>query len=246
MIAPPFPLLPSPAGGKFSLKPFGTMPFGLDKYSPLQEGINHWFNTSLGVISTPVVSSWFDTLTGGLIDLAHTVTGNPTLVADQLNGYPAIVFDGSDVLQGALGATYSQPNTIIIICTNPIANYDFIIDGLDTNTTHGIQWTCAAAYRMKAPTNKTVGSLTPRAVRFNILSLVYNGASSVFRQNGVAGIIGNVGTDDLTGLTLGGRFDGANKGNISVTDVIIVDGQLVTTALERIEQYFNRKYGGIF
>lgn len=206
-------------------------------------------NITMGAAPNYAVSSWLGSIYG--IDLAQGTGANqPFWTADQLNGYPAIVFDGTaDYLQGAFGATYSQPNTIILVATEITDDNTtrFMFDGDDgTNRLIFIMVGLDDVYKLNAGASVATTHATG-GTGFKIWSLVFNGASSVARVNGVdKSPVGDIGSNDIDGLTLGAKNDGTLRGNTSVTDIIICSTGLTTAELQKVERWLNVHRGGIY
>ena len=176
-----------------------------------------------------------------------TETNRPQYRTDQLNGNPAIVFNGSDnFMQTDSLWNLSQPNTIILVSTVPNALYDNLFDGLDATHRHALIWYTTPLFRMNAGITQIVNTIVPGS-GWKIFTALYNGASSYLRQNGTQGsVVGDISTNVLIGLTLAGNNAITNFANISVTDLIVVDGELSAADLQNVESYLNRLRGGIY
>ena len=210
-----------------------------------------WWRIEEGVTKdgSDKVSSWVGSING--IDLAQAAGGSqPTWTADQINGYPAIVFDGiADFLRGLFGATYSQPNTIIIVTSEPTATAAErrIIDGYAHPLRNLIEWdNTGSIYQLYA--GNFVATTYTLGTGFKVLSTVFNGASSVFRVNGIDySPVGDIGAATPSGLTLGSSAAGGSRwADISVTDVIFVNAAVGTGDLQRVERYLNEHRGGVY
>ena len=193
------------------------------------------------------VSSWKGSINS--IDLAQaTYTRQPQWLDAQLNGYPAIVFDGEappvgDYLEGAFDSTYTQPTTIIIVCSEPTDNGTprFIFDGYGGGRQVLVQKGDLNIYRIMAQywRNTTYGI----GAGFKIFSCVFNRASSVFRVNGNDySPSGDVGPNPISGITIA-AFANLYHANISVTDIIPCSSGLSVENLALAEAYFATKYG---
>lgn len=207
----------------------------------IEEGVSRTFDDP-----DWLVDEWVGSING--IPLAQaTGSAQPFWIADQLGGFPAIKFDGSnDYLQGSF-TEISQPNTIIIVCSEPTADGDFrhIFDGISINKRH--------LFTQDGSTNKYAlfagggvrQSTYPIGTGFKIFSVVFNEGSSEVMVNGtlytVSGDIGNV---VLTGITLGTEYS-TNGGfsDIVVIDKIVIDGGLTTPQLAQLELLLNRLRG---
>ncbi len=210
-----------------------------------------WWRIEEGVTKdgSDKVSSWLGSING--IDLAQgTGAKQPTWTADQINGYPAIVFDGTaDFLKGAFGASYAQPNTVILISDEPadVDGTEIFIDGFDD--AHRMQmWQSGVAnndYRLIAPL-QYVSTYATGGSGFKIWSFVFNGASSKFRVNGTDySSADDVGNHEMNGITIGADRDGAAPAPLKTTDVVVVNGGMNATQLGIAETYLDDLRGGV-
>ena len=200
------------------------------------------------------VSSWKGSINS--IDLAQaTGIKQPQWLDAQLNGYPAIKFDGTeypagDYLQGAFDTTYAQPNTFILVCSEPT----------DNNTIKIITTGGSAAIRNQFIYNGSVGvdayglsavgasSIYANYVLgtgFKIFSYVFNEASSIFRVNSTNyPLVGDIGASAIDGLTVGASwYPGLIPADISVTDIIPCSSGLSVGNMALAEAFFATKYG---
>jgi len=209
-----------------------------------------WWRVGRGVTkdASDKVSAWEGSING--ISLSQANGANqPTWTADQLNGYPAIVFDGDgDHLAGAFGADYSQPNTVIIVCSEPTDNdaVRWMTCGSQSGKEHSIQQS-GGGNKYTIYAGATLVSTQVIDSGFKIWSAVFNGGSSLLRVNGTQKAGGNVSTRTLNGLSLGTRYPTPVLwADISVTDVIVCSTGLTTAEMEKVERWLNVKRGGIY
>ncbi len=199
--------------------------------------------------SGDVVWAWYGSING--LSIAQSDNSKrPEYRTDQINGHPAIVFDGADdYLQGAFGATYAQPNTIIIVCSLPTENYYRVIcDGSHSAHRHSLWYYHTLPYSYAQCAHTSVTRVTyVSGSGFKILTSVFNRASSIFRVNGTDySPVGDVGDDPLDGFTLSTKHDGAFPADNSVTDLLIVNAGLTTGLLQRAERWLNEHRRGIY
>ncbi|NQT34722.1 hypothetical protein HQ587_05990 [bacterium] len=210
-----------------------------------------WWRIDEGVTTddTPsdsgdVVWAWYGSING--LSIAQSDNSKrPEYRTDQINGCPAIVFDGNDdYLRGLFGATYAQPNTIILVVKQPTSVK--ILFDVYINYAHRL-YRYSSVFSMSAPTLRSVSGISPVTGVWTIISHVFDGASSIMRKDGVTGTVSaSVGTNSFKGLVLGAKYDGSTNANISVTDVIICRAGLTTGQLQRAERWINEHRGGIY
>lgn len=121
-------------------------------------GLQAWYKSDTGVTESPagVVSAWADQSGNGYTLSQATAGMRPTIVAGQLNGYPAVRFDGvDDGLQSAVNvATFpSKRGTCFVVC-KPTAEFG---NGLIFGTYDGgvsVSWDISVDQETLAPTQE--------------------------------------------------------------------------------------------
>ena len=232
--------------------PYTSAPYGSFQQLVLPNVVD-WWRVDSGVTKTwddpdwPV-SNWKGCING--INLAQS-TGNkqPYWVDNSINGYPAIVFDGvDDYLAVTYEVTYSQPISVIIVCSEPTdATFRHMIDGDSGDRRLALFWRQESSKYALYFGSVFKASSQGLDSGFKIWSLVANGASTILRVNGSEVLSGqDSGTDDVSGLTIGSRYGGANYSDISITDIIVVNAALTTGQLQLAETWLNNSRGGIY
>ena len=174
-----------------------------------------------------------------------TATGSarPTTGADVINGRNVIDFNGtSNFLQtAAFSSASSQPNTIFIVCrrTNTNTGANGIYGGIGASNRHNL-FTTSTSYGMWSGSSVITGGTFDTNV--HLLSTVWDGGDTITRQDGTTIISANPGTNSLTGITLGARFDGNNKGAVEIGEVIVYRRELTTTEIINVEAYLQKKW----
>jgi large exoprotein involved in heme utilization and adhesion len=218
--------------------------------------LEHWYDAAtLSTLyqdsgkTTPVTSdgdpvgAWVDRIVAA-DEIAQAVTAaKPTYRASvaALNSKPALQLDGGDWLIGAWSASLAQPNTI------------FMVVNLDAVGT-GVQYMCegddaAARESLRLDTNWEMyaGSsvVTGGAASANstILTVVFNGASSLLYANGTQTASGNPGAHAIDGATIGARYDGVNPMAGHVGEYMIYSRALSAAEKNLVQNYLAAKYG---
>ena len=210
-----------------------------------------WWRVDDGVLVAGAVENWVGYLNGIVLTQANGAL-QPMLTADQINGQPALVFDGTDeYLQGAF-TEIEQPNTIIIVCSEPTDTgaARVMYDGREITKRHTLfENGATSTYRLLGTpgvsqnTNQAIGV----AGTFRIWSTIFRGATSVFRVNGTTKTIaGALGASGLTGLTLGSKQNGTQSADTKITDVLVVNGAMTVTQFEITKTYLNVLRRGIY
>lgn len=207
-----------------------------------------WYEVQrLALADNAAIASLTDLSGNGNHAVQGTAGNRPVNKTGILNGLAVARFTAASLhcLQtAAFGASLAQPSTIFAVanCSSIAANRN-ICDGIATSDRHLIQVT---------PTTHVLfggasGSTGVSATGARIYVAQFNNASSFLRLNGTQGSNVTAGTNALTGLTIGARFDGAAapsgfmEGDIA--EVILYNRALSTAEMRKIERYLGRKYG---
>ncbi len=199
--------------------------------------------TTSAVADTDTVGAW-DDLTGNNNAIQATAGSRPVLKLNNMNGKPIVRFDGTASTLRAAGLTLVQPNDWYLVATNTAAgaNDAVFFDGVSAHQ----------KFYKAGPNAANTWSLTAGTVNTgltadtsaHVFTVTVNGASSVFRVDGVAKALtaGDSGAAGLTGLDIGC----AAAADFLPGDIAeFVAFNRVLTALERqtIERYLGSKWG---
>ncbi len=180
-----------------------------------------WYRYGVGITVTGAgVSKWADQ-SGATHDLVQaTDAARPSLQSDN-----SILFDGTAQFLKASAFTLNQPETLYFLFKQiswTAADYFIDGNGLDGGSIN--QNLASPKIRIfagnldanfTAVLGMTIGA-------YGIVTVVFNGASSVLQINAGASASGNAGANNMGGLTLGcpGTAVG-NFGNIQVKELIV-------------------------
>lgn len=190
------------------------------------------------------VASDFDSATGDWPGTQgnYTLTGgSPTLVQDVLNGQPAVRFDGSsDYLSVSFTSAESQPNTIFIVGVSPAASgSNPFIDGSSMSGRHVVYW-ASSNWAIYGGETNVDGSTDSGS---NLFTAIFDGASSVIREDGAQTGSGNPGSNGLDGITLGAYADQSTFGEVDILEVVPCNTRLSPSEIDAEEQRLADKYG---
>jgi hypothetical protein len=211
-------------------------------------GPTAWYRASEGVTSVATAVSQWNDISGNAHHLTQaTGSKQPLVLPALINGYPAVRFDGVDDFMATANFTLNQPETIFIvykqITLTGFGTHDVILDGktaqrsLSTDTDDTI--TLINAGTGMGP---GVSTYVANGV-YAYATLVFNGASSKIRANGVQIASGNAGTNNGGGLTLGALAGGTRSCNIEVAELIDYAGVLAANQITDVEAYLKTTYG---
>jgi hypothetical protein len=191
------------------------------------------------------VTAWYDQSTNGRNGTQSTGGNQPQIVSSgvvtELNTKSSMLYDGTDDRLVAIFSLLSQPNTIFSVAnTTNVSSTRLLYDddsGNDRNTLStetSVRTTAFAGAALDVNTGWGVNTQ-------RIHSVLYNGNSSVIRRNGGAFGSGNVGTQGLSGLTIGGRFTGSFYWIGNIQELIIYNNNQ-TSNFSSIETNINTYY----
>jgi len=188
------------------------------------------------------VDTWADKSGNGYDVTQATAANKPTTGTRTMNGLNVLDFDGSsDYLQGAFGATLTQPNTIFMVFD--LESYGgtmFLYDGIDASNRHTV-YRSSSIYRAFAGVDQGGGTFDADP---HISRAVFNGSASSLHIDGSSNIAtSDFGSQSLTGLTLGARYSAANFFSGAIAEVIVVDGTLTAQQIADTETYLADKWG---
>lgn len=189
------------------------------------------------------VGTWNDS-SGSGNSISQTGSARPTYKTSIINSLPVVRFDGSDdkLLSSPFSSAISQPNTIVIV-TKSIGAGAYAYDGLSSGNRHLLDMngvSSQAGAFAGGFYNSDGGTLTPTNV--NLITIIYNGASTQIRINGVlASGSGDCSTNPMDGLTMGATYDGA-YGNLDIAELLICSDGLSGGDITSVESYLMTKY----
>lgn len=190
------------------------------------------------------ISSWADSSGLGNNALQADSGKQPLAVSDVLNGKSVARFDGSnDLLRTAAFSSQAQPNVVFIVCkvnsAAPAANNVFC-DGIASTDRHAIYAQSAGTtFSMFAGLNVTGDALN---TNFNILTAVFDGASSVYYRNGTQIGAADAGAHTLTGVTLGADFSDGQSLAGDIAEYLLLDSNPSSATRQGIEKWLGDKF----
>ena len=194
--------------------------------------VAHYDASQLDLNDGDTVSVWPDEQGDNDLDIQ---TGSPTYVESGINGNPAIAFD-DDALEGT-GLSVTQPNTTYMVFEYRSGDWD---DGRLLSGVSERQLTAAAGSGEKRSTY--AGDILNASTDIGIqqMTAVFDGGNSIIREDGVETAVGDAGTSDLGGLSVGYDSwgytynDGENRNyaDAYVSEIVIVNSGSVDLDFE--------------
>lgn len=176
-----------------------------------------WFRFQQGITQAGgLVSQWSDQSGNNRHLLQATGTNQPALQSDG-----SILFDGVDNFMQCNAFTLNQPETIYILCSQVSWTAgDCLCDGTTANSGLIRQGASGANLQIFAGSLAAENS-TNVVGTYQVLSAVYNGASSVLQVNNLTPTTGNPGAANMGGYTIGAVATPASYGNVQVKESIV-------------------------
>ena len=149
----------------------------------------------------------------------------PTITADATPNRNAVLFNGVDEGGTVATPTRTQPYTMYIVYKPVVwGNSDYIFDDGAT-TSNGLFYMSSVTpdNKMYAGTN-LLDNPSVAVGDYGIVTLVFNGASSVVRTNLETGVSGDAGALNGSGITIGEALDNTKESNVEIAYIIIRSG----------------------
>ncbi len=166
---------------------------------------------------------------------------------EELNGLPAIRFDGTnDRMLVNFGTTYPQPVTAFALwkIESSTTNH-FLFDGATPTERMSLYYSFNGqrVSILSNPTNFFGYAATIPFAQPILNTVFYNDASSSIRKNSLFQISGNTGNLGLSGLTIGNIQDGSSSFlNGYFGEILLYQGILNSETSSQIENYLMDKY----
>lgn len=228
----------------FAIKRSLMAKYGIPYFSPLDvSGIRSWFGADriTGLRDGDPIALWLDAGPQGADLIQATGSKQPLWKKDILNHKPVVRFDGTDWMRSAAFTASSQPHTIFIVAKNDsTAAIHVLLDGIASGNRHAISYPTSG--QLRAFAGSLLDSGTNEGTGYKLYSVVINLTSSATYANGVLRVSGNLGTNTITGYTVGAVYDDTLPHLGDIAEIIIYDGALSTLNRQRQEGALLIKY----
>jgi hypothetical protein len=180
------------------------------------------------------IALWEDPVSG--YDLIQATAANqPLAIRDELNHRTVARFDGSnDLLRSVAFSALSQPRTIFAVAKNTSnAAIRTLLDGIASGNRHAIDYETSG--NLLGFAGSSLNSGVNAGLGWNVVTVQFNGGSSLIRRNGTQESTGAIGSHTLTGYTLGATYLDSLPLTGDVYALLNYDGALSTVNMQRIE-----------
>ncbi len=238
---------------------------GITAKSPISQmqGLLAWYETSMKesldqskLKDGDSISTWKDispnSILNGYNQLTTTASANITFAQSSINKIPAIKFSGSSKL--SLGnftqGSSSQATVFLVVKLNYVpdtTNYKTIFDGNSTNFSFSIRSNGIQINTGSSVVSSDVANSFLNSGEYAI-AIYFNGSNSKVYVNdtdlmfGGSVISNTLGTNQLSGLTLGNNKDGINGFSGFISEVAIFNRVIKAGERKEIFNYFSKKY----
>lgn len=158
---------------------------------------------------------------------------------------PSVLFDGAAHFMATGAFTFNQPETIYMLFRQVTwTHVDRVFDGNANNA--GVLYQNSPTPQMTLYAGANGASTSDAAVgKFVAFAAVLNGAASLMQVNTTSTALGNAGTSNSGGLTLGASADANGRlwGNIEVKELLLYSAAHDTATRTRVARYLARVGG---
>ena len=199
--------------------------------------VAHYDASQLSLDDGDTVSVWPDEQGDNDLDIQ---TGSPTFVESGINGRPAIAFDGVGDGLESTGVSVTQPNTTYVVFEYQSFEFQSGSDG--GRVLSGVSERQVTAWADSVQKNWYTYAGNPLDATTDLgiqqMTAVFDGANSIIREDGVETAVGDVGSSDLGGLSVGygayDRYGGVGRfyADAYVSEIVIVNSGSVDLDFE--------------
>ena len=194
--------------------------------------VAHYDASQLSLTDGDTVSVWPDEQGDNDLD---TQTGSPTYVESGINGNPAIAFDGDGDGLEDTGLSVTQPNTTYVVFEYR-SGWDGgrVLSGVSESQLTA--WADGEENNWRTAAGDYLNGSNDLGIQ--LMTAVFDGGNSIIREDGVETAVGDAGTNDLGGLSVGYDAFGYNNGegrhyaDAYVSEIVIVNSGSVDLDFE--------------
>jgi len=205
-----------------------------------------WLKSDAGVtLNGSNVSKWSDLSGNGNDCIQGTTVSQPLLVANQLNGYPVLRFDGiNDFMTFASGFMYNWTDVTLLFVIKPTMGSNSGIFAPSTTNSTGLEvlaLTGVHELRINGAIKYASGLFTNNS--FSISDIEYNATSTFAYKNGTAlSPLSGGNALNLNGIYTLGRYSSSYYSAFDVAEIISYNKFLTYIELFQVNNYLKSKY----
>lgn len=220
---------------------FGQADFGQNDSAPntiLSLNPYAYYDASLETASNDDVLSQLTDFSGNGRHLTESVAGKfPVYKTNIINGNPSFDFSSTQrYIRGQFGETLSQPNTIIAVMREVTTTNLYVYDGYDASNRHAY---FAPLYYAGSVLSSSFSQVSGE---WHIRSGIFDGASSALFYDDQTDATGNTGSNNLTGIIIGARYNVVSYHNDYIAVIVVFDRRLTSDEINSIHNFLNNRY----
>lgn len=176
-----------------------------------------------------------------------TSAKQPVSTSNLKNGRNGLVFTAASLTEivSTFGISVSSDCTMFAVYklnSTPVnPNFSFVFDGIASSNRHELLAGGSNGITSYRTNTYPGGGITTDTS--NLVASGYGGTSGALYKNGVLQNAGAAGTNTLTGLRIGSRWDGASYPNMNLYQLIYYARLLTEAERKAIEVYLGIKWG---
>ncbi len=222
------------------------------KFNPRRiPGLSVWLQADRGFTLSDgdPISTWYDQSGKGNNVLQSIGDKKPLWKENILNGRPVVRFDGTDdyLQSSAFDSALGQPNTIFVVgyAKDAEGNPLNFCDGLDVFNRHAMN---AQVADTPDSLNSYAGINFSPSVDFpknswHLFTVLFDGASSEYWLDGASQGTGDVGDQDLGGLTVGANWNVSLMLEGDMYAILVYSGDIGLLNRGKVHTYLAQKAG---
>lgn len=208
-------------------------------------GLQAWFKADTLVLNNDdPVATWTDS--SGLTHHEVQASGSlqPLYKTNQVNGQPAVLFDGIDDFLQTGVFTLSHPCSVFIVVKQVTwTSGDRIHEGRSAASTLTFRQTSATPQVQMVGTNSGTTVVGPAIGAWGLVTEIWDAAASSIAINGGVDTVFDMGVAKTpNGITLGSSHAGISNGNVSIAEFLVYDTALSAPNQALVKAYLNTKY----
>ena len=192
------------------------------------------------------VTSWIDQSGNSRNALQGTGANQPELdLTGGPNGTPIVIFDGVNDNRKTATFPLEQPEHVFIVLrVDTFIESRRIFDGISTSRGLMFQTIPELSYGMYAgiPDTGPISGGHTQGV-WSLVEVLFDGANSTMVANGDPAETGEIGTNDMDGITLGSAGSNSLYSAVSIADFAVFSAVITGEELTGLRAYYNETYG---
>lgn len=191
-----------------------------------------------------LVAAWADSSGADNHALQSNDSSRPVYLTGVIGGKPVVRFGGiDDFLSVTFTDTLTQPNTFFLVVDTRNYQNEYLFDGIASGARHilttgssanpGTWYIGSGSYFVTTPVVQS---------RFQLHTIVFNGTNTSHYINGILQGVGSGGSNSLSGLQIGCRYNQILFGEFDLAELVIYRNALLDEDRGTIEDFLMNTY----